>query len=299
MKLKRREFLAGFGGAVASLGLSIPSAGSSELSSAVDGGGSRLLKPPADAAADYLAWLMDRYHASFDVYSDADAAGNHFVARARMPVNVSDATLPPMQEDCTENPHSGITCIKAFFKGSGRPVPHWGGWYFLNGLLAGAERKPKPNWGVHSKAGVDLRGAVELSFWARGAEGGERIKFICCGVGRDETGNPLAKDQDGNLIVQPDSSAALSTGYVTLNQEWTRYTIDLRGVDLSYVLGGFGWVAKADQNPPHDMTFFLDDITFLLDNKARAMRLAQPRFPATTLTWYSGTSPSCMIMPWL
>ena len=175
-------------------------------------------------AYQHLYEVMDKYHSKFDVYTDLSAAGNHFVMLARMG---EDAEINP---GCFEKPHSGATCIENKFNGVGNS---WGGCYLMNGVLEGEEIKPKSNWGEYPDAGFNLTGATELTFWAKGKEGGERVEFFAFGVGRKpDTGAPDA--------TYPDSSPKKSLGYVTLSKEWQQYTIDLSGVDLSYVLGGFG-----------------------------------------------------------
>ncbi len=219
----------------------------------------RRLRQPSIA---YLSRRMDIPHETFDVYTDADAAGNHFAARGQFNSAGGDDGVPPMIENSTENPHSGITCIKASFKSKGA---NWGGWYWMNGTLRGSELSPSPNWGDVPNAGMDLRGTTKLTFYARGREGDERVEFFALGVGRNtESGTPT--------MPHPDSSPKASLGYITLTAEWRQYTIDLAGKDLSYVLGGFGWVSAADQNRYRDITFYLDDIQF---DKAR---LDEPRF---------------------
>ena len=45
----------------------------------------------------------------------------------------------------------------------------------------------------------------------------------------------------------------------TLTRRWKTYSINLRGRDLSYVLGLFGWYATAANNPGGTV-FYLDDI---------------------------------------
>jgi hypothetical protein len=46
-----------------------------------------------------------------------------------------------------------------------------------------------------------------------------------------------------------------------LNKEWTQYTIDLKGKDMSYVIGGFVWAGNLDNNP-EGATFYLDEIKY-------------------------------------
>jgi len=207
-------------------------------------------------ALEHLEEILDKYHSDFDVYTDLSAAGNHFVLPAKMG---EDAEINP---GCFEKPHSGATCIENKFAGTGTS---WGGWYLMNGVLEGEETQPKQNWGEYPDAGFNLTGATELTFWAKGKEGGERVEFFAFGVGRDpNTGNPTAP--------YPDSSPKKSLGYKTLGKEWQQYTIDLGGADLSYVLGSFGWVTNARKNDNKPITFYLDDIKY--DKE----RLDEPRF---------------------
>jgi hypothetical protein len=214
------------------------------------------------SASDYLAKIMDQFHNTVDVYTDYQAAGNHFVARGRMSNTGGESALPPMNEACTDTPHSGINCIRCDYLSS-LGGASWGGWYFMNGVLGNRDSVPKENWGDSSNAGIDLRGATRLTFWARGAKGGEQVEFFCFGVGRDANSGAPNKPF-------PDSSPKISA-YVTLSTEWREYTVGLSGRDLSYVLGGFGWVATWTDNR-RDITFYIDDIQY---NK---VRLNEPRF---------------------
>lgn len=215
-----------------------------------------------ETASLYLGRIMDQFHTAFDVYTDSHAAGNHFAARGRMPETGTDDAIPPMNEAFPNDPHGGITCIEAKFRPG---TSDFGGWYLMNGVLLSDESAPRENWGDYRDAGIDLRGATELTFWARGANGGERVEFFAFGVGRNpETGIPNKP--------YPDSSPKISTGYVTLSPDWRLYRLDVSRADLSYVLGGFGWVTNAAQNNSQDVTFYVDDIQY---NKAR---LYDPRF---------------------
>ncbi len=226
---------------------------------------SNLLNPAqslglASKSTDYLAEIMDQYHKTVDVYSDADAAGNHFSARGAMVADGGDVNkVPYMKEDISLNSHSGITTIECTFSPA---AGAWSGWYFLNGNLTGTEKEPGSNWGTLPNAGVNLSGATTLSFWARGATGGEIVEFLVCGVGHNAT----------YKMPFGDSSRDVRTGKLTLSTTWTKYSIDLRGKDLSYVLGGFGWAATAADNGNQNITFYLDDIQY---DKAQ---LDEPRF---------------------
>jgi hypothetical protein len=215
----------------------------------------------ADPVFDYLNEVMDKYHRTFDVYTDLSEAGNHFVALGRMTSAGGEnyvAIDPGFRSGC----FSGVTCIENRFYSSG---DNWGGWYFMNGVLEGEEVQPKLNWGDYPNAGLDLTGATKLTFYAKGKAGGERVEFFAFGVGRDAiSGEPLSP--------YPDSSPKISLNYITLTTSWTKYTIDVKSADLSYVLGGLGWVTGAGQNNGQDVIFYLDEIRY------DKPRLEEPRF---------------------
>ncbi len=212
-------------------------------------------------AFEHLAEVMDQFHTRVPVYTDLSAAENHFVMLGRMSSSGDQDKVeinPGYALDC----FSGSSCIENRFFANG---DNWGGWYFMNGVLEGDETQPKPNWGDYPDAGVDLTGAETLTFHAKGKRGGERVEFFAFGVGRDaDTGAPNAP--------YPDSSPTVSLGYVVLTDSWTQYVIDPTNSDLSYVLGGFGWVTNARRNSNQDITFYLDQIVY---DKSR---LDDPRF---------------------
>ncbi|MDW8002978.1 MAG: hypothetical protein RMJ39_10040 [Deltaproteobacteria bacterium] len=159
----------------------------------------------------------------------------------------------------TTNCRSGTTCIENKFSPNVLKN-NWGGFYFMNGILR--DTTVEHNWGDHPKAGYNLTGATKLTFWTRGEKGGEMVEFFVFGIGRNPwTGRPIKP--------YPDSSPKVSTGWITLSKNWKQYTIDLKNKDLSYVIGGFGWVTNA--NNLREITFYLDNIKY---DKAR---LDEPR----------------------
>lgn len=202
------------------------------------------------SALSYLQMVSDMFQQTIDVYTDADAAGNHFAARGEF--DYFGAGLVPTMDEISANAQClGITCLTATFIPSQTP---WGGWYFMNGILGPTDRQPTPNWGTASGSGYNAAGATELRFMARGASGGEKVLFFCCGVGFDPgTGTQVEP--------YPDSSPRVATGPIALMPAWTQYSIQLAGVDLHYMLGGFGWVAAAGDQPGQEpITFYLDNI---------------------------------------
>ena len=167
-----------------------------------------------------------------------------------MPTEAKES-LAAMDEAWTDHPHSGGECIRATFNPT---IVEWGGWYFLNGVLSDSQRAPEANWGATPSAGIDLSGSTDVTFWARGKTGRERVNFLCLGVGRDaETGR--------RTMPYPDSDRARNNGPIQLSTDWTQYRIRLRGADLTAVLGGFAWTCAANQNPAF-VEFYLDDIRY-------------------------------------
>ena len=168
----------------------------------------------------------------FIVYKDKGSRENHFTPSGFMPNGQCLLMDDVWQKDC----YSGKTCMKIGYDVTCSKVDRrWAGIYWLN---------PADNWGKR-KGGFDLRGAKELSFWAKGEKGGERIEeFKVGGVNGDYADTDMA-------VIGP----------VILTNEWKEYTIDLRGKDLSYISGGFAWSTNVDVNP-EQCIFYLDEIQF-------------------------------------
>jgi hypothetical protein len=93
--------------------------------------------------------------------------------------------------------------------------------------------------------GYDLSKANKVTFWARGSKGGERIEEF----------------KVGGIMGEFSDSDSSGIGPVILNKDWTQYTIDLKGKDMSYVIGGFCWATNIDVNPD-GATFYLDEIKY-------------------------------------
>ncbi|MBC8423806.1 hypothetical protein H8E07_06745 [bacterium] len=85
---------------------------------------------------------------------------------------------------------------------------------------------------------------LRYTFWPRGEEGGERIDFAVGLLGSDKP--------------YPDTAKAELNG-VKLKREWKRYSIDLKGEDLSRIKTPFVWSLGGRGCP---VTFYLDDIRF-------------------------------------
>lgn len=234
----------------------------------------------ADKSLEYLRAEMDRYHRQFFVYEDVSAPGNHFHAWARF-TDPSNAPKVIMNGSWTENVFEGATAIRCEFQGLGM---QFGGFALTNGVLEAGDRAPQFNFGTELNAGFDLTGAASLKFHARGETGAEKITFFMGGVGLDGT-TPRRPCVTGEYVLPcpaPDSTPAVRLNEVKLTKEWTEYTIDLTGKNLSYVLGGFGWSASAPLNRQPDgssrAVFYLDQIRYEFSPARQQQRLKEPRF---------------------
>ncbi len=167
----------------------------------------------------------------FYVYADKSSMNNHFVPSGWM----GDYGDLKYDSASKEDPYLGDTCIKIIYSGKATQGARWAGMYWQN---------PANNWG-NIDGGYDLSKATKLTFWARGAKGGERI---------DEF-------KIGGIMGEFSDSDSAAIGPVVLNKEWTQYSIDLKGKDMSYIIGGFCWAANIDVNP-EGATFYLDEIKF-------------------------------------
>ena len=224
--------------------------------------------PPVDPASAAVAsatqWMnewMDRDHNRFVVYEDVSAPGNHFLVPAKIPNEFVDIGFNGSSDD---NPRSGATAIRIDYSAGVT-----GGFYLQNGILSDGSLVPEPNFGSVPNAGIDLSGATRITFWARGATGGELIDFFVAGVGRDEDSGLPNQAFPGSSPRFPERGNQFS-----LSTIWQQFEIDVSGLDLSYVLGGFGFFASSGSD---GLTFFLDDIEFEFSPEAQSARLDEIR----------------------
>jgi hypothetical protein len=160
-----------------------------------------------DSAYQHLYEVMDKYHKTFDVYTDQDAGGNHF-----SPSIIGNYNALKMSSGDTTAKPFGTQCIRMNYQDTSPPGINWAGVYWLF---------PDKNWGEHQ--GLDISGAERLNFWAKGEKGGEKVEFKMGGV---------------NLYAEPDTSKKnydscdlLSTGVRTLSTKWEEFFIDLSKKD--------------------------------------------------------------------
>ncbi|MCS7180908.1 MAG: glycosyl hydrolase family 17 protein [bacterium] len=176
----------------------------------------------------------------FSVWVEVDSQDNHFYPTGWM----GDINSIFLDDECTENPHSGKTCIKIKYQPKITDTYRWAGIYF---------QFPINNWGDYP--GYNIKGAKKLTFWARGEKGGEMAEFKVGGINRHphkDSTKPY-EDSFGPVTTRPSK--------IKLTKEWKKYEIDLTGENLSNVIGGFCWVTNVIQNPK-GCTIYLDDINF-------------------------------------
>lgn len=169
----------------------------------------------------------------FYVYSERGAISNHFIPSGWMPASASQDLK--FDAGWKTNPYLGDTCIRITYNDNSGT--RWAGIYWQH---------PANNWGTQD-TGFDLSAAKKLTFWARGEKGKERIEEF----------------KAGGIMGRFSDSDSASIGPVILNKEWTQYTIDLSGKDMSYIIGGFAWATNIDVNPgPDGIVFYLDEIRY-------------------------------------
>jgi hypothetical protein len=242
------------------------------------GGGDLSAQGARNLFEDWLVSDLEQFHTRYDVWDGPSSAGNHFAVRACLNEAVcKSGSMPPMQEDVA-CPDGEGQCLLASARLRRRD---WSGWYFATGVFSAAPVDPKGrgaepamNWGCVPDAGIDLSGATQLTVMARGKTGGERVEFFAFGVGRDaDTGQPLKPSTCTPPGIYPDSSMRATAGYVTLTREFQPIVISVKGRDLKYVLGGFGWVTRADLNGGKDVDFYIKSVSY---DKTRP---SEARFP--------------------
>ena len=104
---------------------------------------------------------------NFSVYTDSKSPDNHYIPSGWM----GDYGDLSMDDKYMSEPHSGSTCIKFVYTAKKIQNQGWGGVYWQN---------PANNWGS-KKGGFDLTGLNKLTFWAKGAKGGEIIDKVVVG----------------------------------------------------------------------------------------------------------------------
>jgi len=167
----------------------------------------------------------------FFVYNnDGEKENTHFIASGYM----GDFGDFKVEMNCGDAPKEGKSCIKVEYTGQKSQGQGWAGIFW---------QEPLNNWG-EMDGGYNLTGAKKFVFWAKGAQGGEEVEFMV-GGGAGKNG------KKGN-------TAEAKLGKVTLAKDWTKYTIDLSGKDMSNIIFGFGFVVAGNAK-----TFYIDRMAYV------------------------------------
>ena len=169
----------------------------------------------------------------FYVYKDAGSRLNHFIPAGWM----GDFGDLKMNTRYYNNEKKEDTCIKIIYSAAKTNQEGWAGIYW---------QMPANNWG-DKRGGYDLSGYSKLVFKVRGSVGKEYIdKFLVGGI--------TGKTEDGD-------SDEVYTDAVELTTEWKEITLDLKGRDMSHIIGGFGFAINSDYNEK-GASFYIDEIRF-------------------------------------
>ena len=177
-----------------------------------------------------LAETKPKQSMPFAVYTDNNSPINHFIPSGWM----GDYGAVRINSANKNSPYSGATCIEITYTGEVTQGAGWVGIFWQN---------PENNWG-EKDGGFNLSAAKKLSFWARGEKGGEKLEFKVGGI----TGS------------YPDSDTA-SIGPLELTSKWRQYVIELEGLKLFYISGGFVFAASRMDNPD-GFIIYLDDMRY-------------------------------------
>ena len=225
----------------------------------------------AVAALDYLPCELDTYHYRTVVYDDLESGGARYSPSGWMrgPTGWNGETESRFTiTHPSEGAHSGATCMRIEW----RPErdDEWAGVYW---------QYPDKNWGEFR--GLDLSGATQLTFWARGETGCEVVEFKFAGIdcrAQSESDHPNESRAPCNFV---DSSKALTTRTVILSPMLATILDQLAlpktvQRDWRVRVGG-------DSVPnPGGTVIYLDDI------EIHHSRLHEPRL---IRSYYAGTDP--------
>jgi hypothetical protein len=196
---------------------------------------------PVTLNADWTEYAIDlTTPENFLVYSDRFSARNNFVPSAWY----NGADTMNVDDNCTESPYSGSTCVKVTWNGQpGADGWKWNGlaWEWPEGRIAHPDE---------SLQGFDLSGAESLRFMVRAAEPGLQLKFVF--------GHP--EDSCGEVGIPGGDFQ----GYIPVPTDWTLMTVPVPpGLSMTNVTIGFGVFFNHTHDPdPPGLTFYLDDIKF-------------------------------------
>jgi hypothetical protein len=196
----------------------------------------RMIMPAPPEGGGFIRPNRQRWY----IYKDADSEENHgewtnwMAEEGQNPKKVMELNL---RDEAF--PYSGRTAIKVRVN-------------FQNSDWGGVAVASLPNyWGEQpSEFCYDLSNAQRLIFHAKGELGGECIQVKVA----------IAGDQPyGDSARTP-----AATRWITLSTEWQMYELSLEGYNLRRVITPFCFVTDRPHNNRESITFYLDEIYFVL-----------------------------------
>ena len=165
----------------------------------------------------------------FYIFCSSDPTKNRYIPSGymgdTMDLNLSSARIP--------TPSGSGTCLRVRYTPDG--INEWAGIYWQN---------PENNWGS-VKGGYNLTGAEKLTFWVKGKQGKEKIRGI----------------KIGGITGKHSDTDSFTTTPIVLSKNWKKFEISLKGLDLSYISGGFCIILTKEDNPG-GCEFYLDEICY-------------------------------------
>ena len=203
-----------------------------------DAGGSSLDSALGDAPSDATVSLAPDGSTQLPFVVDPTFVASGFMGDGETPGNI---TMLPAKatdsSDCHGN-RATSTAVGTCHEVTYAPPPSggkgWGGVYW---------QYPIDNWGIHPGYAMPP-GATKVTFWAKGALGGEQVTFLAGGIA--SAGSPYQDTVKSQ--VSP-----------TLTPDWASYAIAVTGQSYTQVLGAFGWTMTATP-ATGGAHFFIDGI---------------------------------------
>ena len=200
-------------------------------------------------AALYVAGEVEKQNRMVAVYTDFGDGRNRYTQRAALNPGAKNT---PVLDEKAPSPF-GTSCIKITYP---LAADDWNGFIFMTGKLARGSIVPETDFG-QVNTGQNLIGAKRLTFKARGENGGERVQFYMGGLANNDRSAPFPDTDEKHYN---------DGAFVSLTKEWKDYEIDLKGLNLSRIASGFGWVSNQPQNAgKSQIIFYLDEIIYEFD----------------------------------
>ncbi len=166
----------------------------------------------------------------FYVYS------SHFPREERFhPTGYMGDTLDlDLSEARIKTPSNSERCLRVTYRPRGEKG--WVGLYWQN---------PPDNWG-DMRGGYNLTGAERLTFWIKGGEGARRVSAV----------------KVGGIMGEHSDTASYTSHPIRLTDRWRKYEIDLKGLDLRYISGGFAIILNSNDFHSSGGEFYIDEIRY-------------------------------------